>query len=741
MERKGLTELLAIAAQGIRVFPIHGINDEGHCTCTKGADCPSAGKHPRTRGWEEQASSDPDKIHNWWESFPQANWAAKTGIDSKLLVVDIDPKNGGDQTWRDLLKSHKLNDSGMIITTTGSGGTHYWFKRYGKDIRSRPFAEGIDIKGEQGLIVIPPSRHYSGDNYTWQPGHDPVNASKKSMPKWLKELIETNMDASAQYGSMSEGWEAGSRNDKLYHHAYIMLTNGADPSIVRAAFEAIMASEQAFKDDPMDEEEITRIIENAAAKYKRDGATIAHGGAISTNDRNDTGNAAKFVSEHSQDIRFIEEAQVWVSWLKSEDIWKMDWNQTYVTGRMIQTAKNLATRAQGMVDKKEASLLLRHSSDSLNANKLAAAIKVGQTHTEIHLEAEAFNTHLDVVQVNNGLIDLRTGELMPVDKEKYITSKINIEYDPEATCPIWLQSLEMSLGDEPGLMEFMQEALGYSLTGETSEQCIFICYGPEGNNGKSTLLEAVQRLMGEMAIMSEFDVIATKKSDNFARAEIAKLVGTRFVSMNEAKSVPIDESLVKQLTGGDTITGRHLFKKSIKFLPQFKIWLRANDRPEIRGIDDAIWRRIRIIPFTRQIPKALRKDRHVIDKELDSEAQGIFAWLVEGAKRWYENGLSEPDAVILHTNEYRSESDVWQRFLDVTCEAIQGVRVEQTDLYNYYKDWARNNGVPQVSSIAFNATLKRKGIEEGISGGTVFWLDYTVRDDIVHSVNDYGMGF
>jgi putative DNA primase/helicase len=738
MERKGLTELLNLAAQGIRVFPIHGINEDGYCTCTNGKDCPSAGKHPRTRGWEEQASDDPEKIQNWWESYPQANWAAKTGTDSALLVVDIDPKNGGDQTWAKLLQNHKLNDAGMIVTTTGSGGTHYWFKRYGKDIRSRPFADGIDIKGEQGLIVIPPSRHYSGDHYTWQPGHDPVNASKKSMPKWLKELIEKNMDASAQYGSMSEGWEAGSRNDKLYHHAYIMLTNGADPAIVRAAFDAIMSSEEAFLSDPMEEEEIERIIDNANKKYKRDGATIAHGGALSTNDRNDVGNAAKFTTQHAEDVRFIEDAQVWVSWLKSETIWKMDWNNTYVLGRMIDTAKALAEGAQNMVDKKEAAKLLKWSSDSLNAPRLQSAIKVAQTETSLHVMAEEFNTHTDIVQVNNGLINLRTGELMPVDKEKYITSKIDIDYNPEAECPIWIESLKMSLGDEPGLLEFMQEALGYSLTGETSEQCIFICYGPEGNNGKSTLLEAVQRLMGEMAIMSEFDVIATKKSDNFARAEIAKLVGTRFVSMNEAKSIPLDESLVKQLTGGDTITGRHLFKKSIKFLPQFKIWLRANDRPEIRGIDDAIWRRIRIIPFTKQIPKELRKDRHVIDRELDDEAEGIFTWLVEGAKRWFETGLSEPDAVLLHTAEYRSESDVWQRFLDASAEKIPGSRTPQSDMYNYYKDWARRNGVPQVSSIVFNATLKRKGVEEGASRDTLFWLDYTVRDEVLETSMDYG---
>lgn len=737
-DNKGLQELLALAAQGIKIFPIHGIHpDTGHCTCNQAENCQSPGKHPRQKGWEEIASTDVDKIHNWAASFPHCNWAAKTGLDSALLVVDIDPKNGGDKTWSELLQNHKLNDAGMIVTTTGSGGTHYWFKRYGKDIRSRGFVEGIDIKGEQGLIVIPPSKHISGGSYTWQPGHDPLHAKKKTMPKWLKELIETNMDAHQQFGDMSGGWEQGSRNDKLYHHAYLLSVQGLPAATIRDLFDAIMAKEEAFINDPMDSDEIDRIIHNAQNKHQRDGATITTGGSLSFNDRNDSGNAARFVDQWRDDVRFIEDAQVWVCW--SSNIWNVDWNNTYSYRLMMDTAKGIAAEAKGMTDKKEASLLLRWSSDSQNLSRIRPAVTLAQTYTDLHISAEEMNVHGEYIQCRNGLLNLKTGELSDFNKDLYITKSIDLDYNPEAECPIWEEGLRLSLDDEDeDLLQWIQRALGYSITGETSEQCMFICYGPEGNNGKSTLLEAVQRLMGEMAMMSEFDVIATSKSDNFARAEIAKLVGTRFVSMNEAKSTALDESLVKQLTGGDTITGRHLFKKSIKFLPQFKIWLRANEKPEIRGTDHAIWRRMRVIPFTKQIPPEKRKDRHVIDAELDAEAEGIFAWLVRGAMEWYATGLQDTEAVMMSTKEYREESDVLELFLSENMRKIPGSRSPKTVVYRAYRTWAKDNGVYAPSSLVFAKNMERKGFEEVTSQNVQFFLDIEMSDKMAEEATYSG---
>ena len=322
MARDGLDDILALARQGIRVFPIHGIDSNGHCTCAVGKDCTSPGKHPRWTDWDIKATDNPEKIRNWWESFPVANWAAATGKFSRLFVVDIDPKNGGDKTWETLVKEHGWNDQGMIAVITGSGGWHYYLKHYNEDIISRQFEPGVDVKGEMGLVVIPPSKHYSGGTYAWQPGHSPKAAGPGDAPSWIKERVEAAKVAQ-EYGPMAGGWEKGNRNNKLYHHALALFRAGSTREVIEAAFQALVESEQAFIDDPMPWEEIERAIDNAFTKFSRDAtATMANGSQIIV-EQNDTGNASRFVFQHSENIRFIPEMGQWLVWDSNK--WRLDW--------------------------------------------------------------------------------------------------------------------------------------------------------------------------------------------------------------------------------------------------------------------------------------------------------------------------------------------------------------------------------------------------------------------------------
>lgn len=312
-----------------------------------------------------------------------------------------------------------------------------------------------------------------------------------------------------------------------------------------------------------------------------------------------------------------------------------------------------------------------------------------------------------LLNCKNGIVNLKSGELLPHCKEEYITKMTRCAYDPAASdTPQWDKFLNDIFGGDRDLIRYIQKAVGYSLSGSTSEQCAFFLYGT-GRNGKSTFLEIIRSIMGDYATNIQPQTIMVKPSSGSSpNSDIARLKGSRLVtSVEPNEGMRIDEGLLKQLTGDDVVTARKLFGDEFEFKPEFKLWMATNHKPIIRGTDTGIWRRIHLIPFTVQIPED-KVDRHLKYK-LAKELVGIFRWAVEGCKLWQTEGLRMPKAILDAVKEYRHEMDVISAFTDSCCTIGKG-EVKASQLYAVYAKWADENNEYKMSNTKFGAEMAKR---------------------------------
>jgi putative DNA primase/helicase len=308
----------------------------------------------------------------------------------------------------------------------------------------------------------------------------------------------------------------------------------------------------------------------------------------------------------------------------------------------------------------------------------------------------------------NGTLDLRSGRLRPHRREDFITKMAPVAYTPGSPHPVWDSFLERVLGGDQDLMSFMQRAIGYSLTGSTDEQCLFILYGL-GANGKTTFLQAVSEIMSEYAMQTPTETLLVKGKGAIPN-DVARLKGARFVTASEAEAEQqLAENLITQMTGGDTMSARFLHQEYFDFKPTHKLFLGTNHKPVIKGTDHAIWRRIRLIPFEVTIPEAERNPK--MPEKLRDEAEGILAWAVEGCRLWLAEGLGLPPAVKKATDGYRSEMDVIAQFIAECCELGEGLMVTSHDLYQAFAEWCNNSGEQPVSKKLLNLRLREIGYE------------------------------
>lgn len=303
-----------------------------------------------------------------------------------------------------------------------------------------------------------------------------------------------------------------------------------------------------------------------------------------------------------------------------------------------------------------------------------------------------------------------------------------MDFDPEAECPRWEQFLHEVFDSKELLIRFVQKAVGYSLTGDTSEQCLFFPYGL-GDNGKSVLINIVQQLMSDYAAKIRVETVMSRQQQDSIPNDIARLAGVRFVVGSEIeRGKRLNESLIKDLTGQDVITARFLRKEFFDFRPVFKLWLYGNHKPIVRGTDHGIWRRIRLVPFTVQIPKD-KQDKRLAEK-LTAELPGILAWAVRGCLLWQQEGLQPPDEVAEATKSYKSEMDLLGTFIDECCVLNPLAKARKGDVFSEYQKWAKLSGYEPVGKIEFGRMLaERNGIQDAKESNGWKWIGLGLVDN------------
>ncbi len=331
---------------------------------------------------------------------------------------------------------------------------------------------------------------------------------------------------------------------------------------------------------------------------------------------------------------------------------------------------------------------------------------ISETKHHVPVLPSEMDTHHFLLNTLNGTLNLRTGENGGHDPKHYLTKTTLCEYTDKADCPQWIRFLNDVFDGNREMLRYIQKAVGYSLTGSIKEQCVFFCYGT-GRNGKRTFLNVLSDIMGSYAVNIQPETIMIRYgSKDRANSDIARLKGARLVTSAEPnEGMRINEGLLKQLTGGDKVTARYMYKELFEFTPEFKLWMATNHKPVIRGTDTGIWRRMHLIPFTVQIPEE-QVDRQLPYK-LREEYSAILAWAVEGCLLWQKEGLELPSAVQDAVKEYRSEMDVVSAWLDECCIIGEG-REKTTDLYQSYVQWAEENNEYKLSSRKFGQEMAKR---------------------------------
>jgi putative DNA primase/helicase len=324
-----------------------------------------------------------------------------------------------------------------------------------------------------------------------------------------------------------------------------------------------------------------------------------------------------------------------------------------------------------------------------------------------------FDTDNDLLGCQNGVLDLRTGQLLKAP-ETVVTKRIATVYDPEAKCPQFLKFLEVIFEGNREVINYVKRCIGYSLQGNVKEQCLFLCIG-SGRNGKSTLLNAVGKLMGDYAGALPTAALMDGKNGNNNTYDIANLIGKRLVVFQEGEATnKLAEARVKLLTGGDKISARQIYGKPEEFWPNHKLWFGTNELPRIDGINEAIWRRLKnVIRFPVYIEDS-KVDYDLGDK-LTKEMSGILNFAIEGYKDWITQGLNPPDSVLREWSDYRNQEDTVEGFIDACC-IKDGKTMETTaDLHSHYVDWCNNSGCAALSKPSFGKALGIKGYK-GVKG-------------------------
>lgn len=766
-----LNAALFYARRGWPVFPLHTWH--GQCSCGN-PQCASPGKHPRIKRWQNEATTDEAQIRRWWTAWPDANIGLAAGKRAGWWVLDIDAGKGGNESLDELVAQHgSLPDT--VESLTGGGGRHLLFAwPDGLEVRNTTkLADlpGLDVRGEGGYIVAPPSAHASGWEYAWELSSDPMEGvAIAEAPEWLLELVAPqaseresrpiperdlrtlgddvaraaralqqlsptradNYDDWVQVGmALCELgpaglalWEQWSRQSTKFkpgecERKWRTFQPGDGLTLATLFHFAAQDSPPAARQDPPrstaagparppgpEPQEVPEPPEEPPAP--------AH--------LTDWGNAQRLVRLHGQDMRYCH---LWGKWL----IWDGRRWAVDTSGAAERLAKScvaeMYAEASRCRDDDHRKALAKHALKSEGQRAISAMLALAQSEPGIPVQPVELDADPWLLNVLNGTIDLRTGELRPHRREDLLIKLAPVEYDAGARSEAWERFLSDATGGDAELQTFLQRAAGYSLTGETDEEKLFFVHGPAAS-GKSTFLEALKGAFGDYAETADFETFLARQYVGGPRNDVARLAGARLVvSIEVDEGKKLAEGLVKTLTGGDTVTARFMYREAFSFRPQMKLWLAANHAPKVKDDDEAMWRRILRVPFERVVPKEKRDPR--VKATLRDPQQGgpaILAWAVRGCLAWQREGLGIPPAIEQATQAYRLDNDPLREFFASCCVFGPTKTVTIAALNEEYETWCNDNRERPIKAREFNRRLEARGCrrDRDSSGSKRIWI-------------------
>jgi len=679
-----LDAALASAQKGWAVFP-----------------CAPRNKQPLTKRGFLDASTDPALIERWWRSNADANLGIATGA-ARLVVIDIDPKNGGFDSFFQLCKQHGPLESATVLT--GGGGEHRYFQAPADaTIKSRsnafgPDFPGIDVRAQGGYVIAPPSVHPSGNVYRPEVSS---GATIAPLPSWAVRLL-AGPDRTPIRGTDDElPIDQGGRHAELMRFAgRLRRLNTGAPAI----HDALAGVNRRQCKPPLPDDDVAHIVASVM-KYPPGVAGNAWSPIEELNFSQNTELRAKeyFVRCFQRDLRFVIEAKAFFHFDGTR--WIRDGGD--VALGLAQTIARKLYELASDADDENRPIIGKFAVFCESRRTIAAMVNLAAADPRMVARIGDFDRDPFLLNTPAGTVDLRSGCIRAHDRDDLITKSTGVAFNAGAACNRWERFLDEIFADHPEIVAYLHRAIGYSVTGDTREEKMLVCYGG-GANGKSTLIETLKRSLGDYATTCDPDTLLARGRKE-ATNDVARLAGARFVSCVEVnQGRALDESRVKALTSSDTLTARFLFREYFEFRPELKLWLGTNYRPEIRGTDDGIWRRVHLIPFEAKFQGAKRDV--TLQATLAHELPGILAWAVRGTRLWQDKGLDPPASVLAATQAYRAESDLIGQFLDERCELDNKAIITVKALYGAFKTWAENAGEKPMKATPFGLTMTERGL-------------------------------
>ena len=747
-EAKNMKEwALHYAEMGLAVFPL---------VCRD--------KVPAVVGGCKVATTERTTIERWWDKNPQYNIGIATGNKSSGLVVidlDVDKNKGidGYDVLRDWQNKHgKLPETWQSIT--GRGGYHYFYKDAIVHSNRVGLYEGVDIRGEGGYIVAPPSVHPNGNIYEWEQGPEEYEIAQVDniVNDFLKGEKQRRDSEHKTNFKVPELIPEGKRVDTIVRLIASLRTKGLDDDAIKAA---VRVENEKRCNPPLKEKELEKAVFPA---LKRDWQVNSHYynnfNAMNENDNKYVNEVLKKLNELNAVERFPMNdrgsadlfATVFMD-VSRYNPTKKDW-MYYDGTRWVADQEGMRAKRNA---KTLADALVRYSvTVSLPDDKRQSYIKYAagmmnyRSRNVMVTDAKDLNffdnTELDkddfLLNCKNCVLDLSGDQPKELEhKADLLLSKIcNANYNPAATCTLWEKTVNEIMQGDSSKIEYLQKMSGRFLTGDTSEEEFYIFFGATTRNGKSTITELLLYLLGDYAttISPESLAIKVNKDSRTASPDIAKLAGTRLVVASEPpRRMLFDSSLVKTLTGRDTVSARFLHENEFQFKPKFKLILNSNYLPVISDKTVFSSNRVKVVPFERHFTEK-EQNKH-LKEQLQQEIDGILNWCIQGLSLYRKEGLEPPTAVQIATHEYSEDSDKIGKFIS-ECLEKSDQNLAAKDVYEKYSQWCNDCGLGVDGRTSFYEELKTKNLlsKTGtVTGKTVKNVikGYSFVDETFHPVD------
>ena len=535
------------------------------------------------------------------------------------------------------------------------------------------------------------------------------NKQIEELPYWFLDIL-TNSESAASSFSIEKavgGVDEGNRNHSLFKLSSSLVGRGV--SYEDAKIQIINANNNY--NPPLSKTEAFRCLESAYSRYEPNNNQV-----LTEQHLTELGSAKELVDSYGLNIRFIPKFNKWLLW----DGYRWCFDETGEINRLAKAnALSQYDKVAQLDDFSQRQEMSRYAKKSESKQAIESTILLAKTEEGIPLKVEQLDINPYLLGVANGVIDLKTGSLLESTKDYYITKQAPVVFNHSSECSKWLAFLNQAMKEDREMIDYLHRIVGYSLTGDTREQVLFFLFG-HGANGKSVFVNTIQDLLGDYALQTPVSTLMTRSKGSINN-DVARMRGARFVATTETEEgSKFNESEIKLLTGGDTITCRFLRQEHFEYRPEFKIWISGNHKP-VPGDGHSIWRRLILIPFDVIVnDKDQDKELHM---KLRGELSGILNWAIEGCLKWQEEGLQTPKKILDAVSEYKSEMDRVLSWMEECCEPKPktGSETKASSLYRSYKYWAKENGEWAMSQRIFGNKLVEKGYKKVRKGQGQFY--------------------